>query len=121
MERGMSGYVSMKHDPPQVLTVVAITCRTCLGEQSYDDQDGRLCACHICENGYEKVMVPFAIVMGIHTANAGRPDIIHAAIAAYAEHAAVRLPVLTHNTSLLPVHLLPTRRRIPLLAPEKAA
>lgn len=103
----------MQHNPPQVLTVVAITCRQCNGSQSFDD-NGSVSHCHICENGYEKVLVPAAQFAFLCTAFREEPALLHQAIVTLAEAAAVRLPVLTHNTSTLPVHLLPTKRRIPL-------
>ena len=102
----------MKHDPPQVLTVAAITCRQCGGSQSFDD-NGEVSHCHICENGYEKVMVP-VIRLGLLIQKAVGPDELYNGVVALAEAAAVRLPVLTHNTALLPVHLLPQKRRFPL-------
>ena len=109
----MSGYVSSKHDPPQVLTVVAITCRQCGGEQSYRNQDDILCACNECENGYEKVMVD---AQELHSLCAGNPDpkTLHRAVVEMAEANHVRLPVLTRNTALLATHLLPRTPRIPL-------
>jgi ribosomal protein L37E len=110
----MSGYVSSKHDPPQVLTVVAITCRQCGGEETYHDERGRLNACHICENGYEKVMVPaWELQMAIQV-QFDDPEELHATIVRLAERDNVRLPVLTHNTANLATHLHPTKPRIPL-------
>ena len=114
----MSGYVSERHDPPQVLTVVAITCRQCGGEETFHDEDGRLCACHSCEAGYEKVMVPvlglLGIIENVDRAWMGWRAQIHHEVVRLAEDRPVRLPVLTHCTSQLPVHLHPVKPRIPL-------
>jgi hypothetical protein len=110
----MSGYVSSKHDPPQVLTVVAITCRQCGGEETYHDERGRLNACHICENGYEKLMVPAGKLHNFAKIFCAEPDALYLAVVDMAEAAAVRLPVLTHNTANLATHLHPTKPRIPL-------
>ena len=105
----------MKHNPPQVLTVAAITCRQCGGSQSFED-NGEASHCHLCENGYEKVMVSAAHLAFLSTAFREEPGLLHQSVVALAEAAAVRLPVLTHNTALLPVHLLPQKRRFPLVA-----
>ena len=115
----MSGYVSERHDPPQVLTVVAITCRQCLGQQTYWYEGAALCQCHLCENGYEKLLVD---AQALHDLCAGRPTAsdLHRAIRRLAEARPVRLPVLTHCTANLPVHLLPVKPRLapqPRLAP----
>ena len=110
----MSGFVSSRHEPPQVLTVVAITCRKCAGEQSFHMQDGGLAWCRDCENGYEKVLVPAHRLMSLCNVMYDEPELLHAAVANLAEENAVRLPVLTHLTSTLPVHLLPSTPRIPL-------
>ena len=119
----MSGFVSARHDPPQVLTVVAITCRQCHGEETFHDQDGRLCHCHICEQGYEKVMVPvddlLGIIRGANRASADRAT-MHRQVVELAEARPVRLPVLTHCTNRLPVHLLPTKPRIPLVQAKES-
>ena len=107
----MSGYVSEQHDPLRVLTVVAITCRNCGGAETLNDESGRLSQCHICENGYEKLLVE---AQELHDLCAGRPtaSYLHRAIVRLAEARPVRLPVLTHCTSQLPVHLLPVKPRI---------
>lgn len=110
----MSGYVSSKHDPPQVLTVVAVTCRQCGGNQSYHTEAGGLCACHECENGYEKVMVPAMEFLMAVQVQFDDPEGLHATIVQLAEANHVRLPVLTHNTANLATHLLPRTPRIPL-------
>lgn len=104
----------MRHDPPQVLTVVAITCRQCGGSEYFDDH-GQSSLCHLCENGYEKVMVPLLDLMDLIKLFGNGDGRFHREVAALAEANHVRLPVLTHLTSNLPVHLLPTKRRIPLV------
>lgn len=108
----------MKHDPPQVLTVAAITCRQCLGVETYHDQNDRLTQCHICENGYEKVLVSAAELQMAVQVLFDRPDTLYATVVRIAEANSVRLPVLTHNTANLANHLLPVKPRIPLSVPK---
>lgn len=110
----MIGYVDTKHDPPQVLTVVAITCRQCQGREHYHTEADSLVHCHICEQGYEKVLVPAAELQRLCTRHYNHPSRLHRAVVALAERDNVRLPILTHLTANLPVHLLPTKKRLPL-------
>lgn len=110
----MKDFVDPIHTPPQVLTVAAITCRTCFGRQSYRNQDDALCHCTSCENGYEKLMVPAVELLMAVQVQFDDPEGLHDTIARLAEARHVRLPVLTHCTSNLATHLLPRTPRIPL-------
>lgn len=113
----MSGYVGMQHDPPHVLTVVVITCRTCEGDTSYRNEADGLCHCHHCQNGYEAVLVD---ALELHRLVAGNldPHALHRAVVELAEGAAGRLPFLTRGTAGLPTYLRP---RVPLVAANNVA
>lgn len=104
----------MMHPLPEVLTVVAITCRNCKGAESYHNEDDTLCWCHQCERGYEKLLVSAVELQMTVQVLFDDPDELYATIVRLAEARNVRLPVLTHNTANLANHLQPTKRRFPL-------
>lgn len=48
----------MKHNPPESLMAILLTCDICMGATTYHDEQDGLCACNACQNGRIAVALP---------------------------------------------------------------